>query len=128
MITIPIQIKTNILEKLNDEVSENREYYSIQSFLRYLIEDDIKEHKNKELMEQNYKLINLIVDEELKSEIKKIVKSDDFFITLTSYVNFLIYKYFSEKTEKQRKEILKDLEEKEYIKDIVENLFHEKYD
>jgi len=128
MITIPIQIKTNILEKLNDEVSENREYYSIQSFLRYLIEDDIKEHKNKELMEQNYKLINLIVDEELKSEIKKIVKSDDFFITLTSYVNFLLYKYFSEKTEKQRKEILKDLEEKEYIKDIVENLFHEKYD
>jgi hypothetical protein len=128
MITIPIQIKTNILEKLNDEVSENREYYSIQSFLRYLIEDDIKEHENKELIEQNYKLINLIVDEELKSEIKKIVKSDDFFITLTSYVNFLIYKYFSEKTEKQRKEILKDLEEKEYIKDIVENLFHEKYD
>jgi len=128
MITIPIQIKTNILEKLNDEVSENREYYSIQSFLRYLIEDNIKEHKNKELMEQNYKLINLIVDEELKSEIKKIVKADDFFITLTSYVNFLLYKYFTEKTERQRKELLKDLEEKEYIKDIVENLFHEKYD
>jgi len=99
MITVPVQIKNNILEKLNNIVFNNREFYTIQAFIRYLIEEDIKEHNLKDLHKQEYKLINIIVEKELKEEIVKIVKSDDFFITQTAYINFLIYKYIEENKE-----------------------------
>jgi len=99
MITVPVQIKTNILKKLNDIVLNNHEFYTIQAFIRALIEQDIKENSLKNLNKQEYKLINIIVEEEVKEHIVKIVKADDFFITQTAYINFLIYKYLEENKE-----------------------------
>jgi len=99
MITVPVQIKNNVLIKLDDIVMNNKEFYTIQAFIRYLIEEDIKEHDFENLHKQDYKLINVIVDEELKEQIVKIVKNDDFFITQTAYINFLIYKYLEEHQE-----------------------------
>ena len=96
MITVPVQIKDNVLKKLNDIVLNKEDIYTIQAFIKELIKEDIKEHNLKDLHKQNYKLINIIVDKELKESIVKIVKADDFFITQTAYINFLIYKYIYE--------------------------------